>query len=313
MIDLPPDGRTASSSPRGTRALAAAFSAVLPGLGQGFAARPYRGVGVAIGFATMSVLALLSFLHIPSLLGVVLPVVLLLGARLWAAIDAARSAARAGGGREVRRLTSTALVLAAALALDAVAGAARQRYLGASFHLPAGSMEPTLLEGEYFMTVPVTGARIARGQVVVFRWPDDSARTFVERIVGGPGDTLAMRDGALFLNGRAVRERYARHTEPGSDPDGEEFDWQRNYLVGGPAVARGYRASRNNWGPLAVPAAMYFVLGDNRDNSLDSRYRGFVPATQVFARPYRVYFSRDLATGRVRWERIGITLRPPSA
>src|SRR4029078_10470106 len=101
--------------------------------------------------------------------------------------------------------------------------------------------------------------------------------TSVKRSVVFPGDTRARRDGILIRNGVAVAEPYVSHNDPEADPVWDEFRWQGNFLgkTGGATVA--YPPSRNNWGPLVVPEAEYFVLGDNRDNSLDSRYWGFVP------------------------------------
>jgi signal peptidase I len=155
----------------------------------------------------------------------------------------------------------------------------------------------------------------------VFKYPVDPTTNFVKRVVGLAGDTLEMRDGTLIRNGVALTERYVRHTRPGSDPVDEEFRWQRDFLVtsasasgvpASPATRRGYNPSRNNWGPLLVPRQHYFVLGDNRDNSLDSRYWGFVPDSLVRGRPLFVYYSYEPDSRvsfdwltRIRWSRLG--------
>ena len=199
-----------------------------------------------------------------------------------------------------------------------------------AFKIPSGSMENTLLVGDFLLVnklvygaeVPFTGRHLprveapGRGDVVVFQWPEDRSKNFVKRLVGLPGDTLSMKAGLLFVNGRALPEAYVRRTEPDVDPAEADFRWQRNHLVRTAEARQRYHPSRNNWGPLIVPAGNYFVLGDNRDNSLDSRYWGFVPDSLVRGRPMLVYYSYapDTAHGaawltQIRWRRIGERIR----
>ena len=199
-----------------------------------------------------------------------------------------------------------------------------------AFKIPSGSMEGTLLVGDFLLVnklaygaeVPFTHERLPglrhpqRDDVIVFDWPVDPTKNFVKRLVGLPGDTLEMHDGVLSRNGQAVRERYVSHTEPNADPSGEEFVWQRDYLVKTAGAAVSYHPSRNNWGPLVVPPRHYFVLGDNRDNSLDSRYWGFVPDSMVTGSPVVIYYSYDPDTTNdfswlthVRWKRLGERIR----
>ena len=211
-----------------------------------------------------------------------------------------------------------------------------------AFKIPTGSMEGTLLVGDFLLVnklvygaeIPFTGVKLpalrtpARGDVVVFQWPVDKSKNFVKRIVGLPGDTLEMRQGGLVRNGRPQRESYVSHTAPGSDVSDEEFNWQLDYLLSSSAPHKAtplssvqvasleasprYHPSRNNWGPLIVPEGNYFVLGDNRDNSLDSRYWGFVADSLVRGQPLVVYYSYDPDGAvkldwltRVRWKRFG--------
>jgi signal peptidase I len=199
-----------------------------------------------------------------------------------------------------------------------------------AYIIPSGSMENTLQVGDFLLVnkliygaeVPFTHWRLPairspkRGDVIVFDYPVDPSKTFVKRLVGVPGDTLEMRDGALMRNGRVLREQYVEHNDPYMDPAEEDFRWQRNYLVKTAAAAVSYHPSRNNWGPLIVPRGNYFVLGDNRDNSLDSRYWGFVSDSLVRGRPFVIYYSYapDTASAmawlsRVRWSRLGHRIR----
>jgi len=200
-----------------------------------------------------------------------------------------------------------------------------------AFKIPSGSMEKTLQVGDFLLVnklvygaeVPFTHKRLPRlrdprrGDVIVFEYPEDPTKNFVKRLVGVPGDTLEMRDGILIRNKASLAERYVEHTEPDMDPAPEDFRWQRDYVVKTAAAATGYHPSRNNWGPLVVPIGNYFVLGDNRDNSLDSRYWGFVPDSLVKGRPFVIYYSyspdssdRSLSwLTHIRWTRLGERIR----
>lgn len=216
------------------------------------------------------------------------------------------------------------------LAVSVVLFALIRTFLVEAFKIPSGSMENTLQVGDFLLVnklvygaeVPFTHKRLPRlreprrGDVIVFEYPVDLTKNFVKRLVGLPGDTLEMRNGMLIRNGIALSERYVEHTEPDIDPGGEDFVWQRNYVVRTANAASAYHPSRNNWGPLVVPQEKYFVLGDNRDNSLDSRYWGFVPDSLVKGRPFVIYYSYAPDTvdtfawlTHIRWTRLGERIR----
>jgi signal peptidase I len=238
---------------------------------------------------------------------------------------ALRRANRGGGGRwpllrliwEWGRTAAIAIVLFVAI----------RSLVVEAFTIPTGSMERTLLAGDFLLVnklafgaeVPFTRHRLpALGQprvrdVIVFRWPVDPRMHFIKRLVGLPGDTLAMRRGVLYRNSLAQAEPYAQHSTA-RDPEDGDFLWQLPYVIRSPGASGDIaeHPSRNNWGPLIVPQHSYFVLGDNRDNSLDSRYWGFVPDSLLGGRPLVVYYSYDPDTARpfawltrIRWRRIG--------
>ena len=198
-----------------------------------------------------------------------------------------------------------------------------------AFKIPSGSMESTLLVGDFLLVnkllygaeVPFTGRHLPRvrdprhGDVVVFQWPEDPTKNFVKRLVGLPGDRVEMRKGEFFRNGEKQQEWYAVHSDPAFDPASEDFRWQRDFVAAGVDV-RDYHPSRSNWGPLIVPPSHFFTLGDNRDNSLDSRYWGFVPDSLMRGSPIFVYYSYAPDSGatmswltRVRWQRLGELIR----
>ena len=156
---------------------------------------------------------------------------------------------------------------------------------------------------------------ISRGDVVIFRWPHQPGVDVVKRVVGVPGDTLAMRDGVLIRNGRVVSEPYEERGSRAADIAHPWMAWQADYLAPG-ASREGYRPTLFNWGPLVVPPGRYFVMGDNRDDSLDSRYWGFVERGVLRGRALLIYFSYDKSAlvpfawlRTVRWERIGDLIR----
>jgi signal peptidase I len=203
-------------------------------------------------------------------------------------------------------------------------------FLIEAFKIPSGSMERTLLVGDFLLVnkavygaeIPFTSKHLpavahpAHGDVIVFEWPLDRSKNFVKRLIGLPGDTVEMRDGELLLNGRALVEPYVQHQQPASDPSNEEFRWQRDYLVRRAEASAGYHPSRNTWGPLIVPPKSYFVLGDNRDDSYDSRYWGFVADSLVKGRPLVIYYSYERDSmhrlpwlTNIRWGRLGERVR----
>ncbi len=201
-------------------------------------------------------------------------------------------------------------------------------FLVDAFKIPTSSMENTLLVGDFLLVnKAVYGAEIpgtditlpafdepSRGDVVVFHPPHQPAKNYVKRLVGLPGDTLEMRDKAVFLNGDRLDEPYARYIDRRGDAVHPDMNWQSNHLIAGPTPE--YHPTRDNWGPIVVPPSGFFVLGDNRDNSEDSRYWGFVPRASIRGRPWFVYYSLETGSGRasawlssVRWRRIGNRIR----
>ena len=200
-------------------------------------------------------------------------------------------------------------------------------FLVEAFTIPTGSMENTLLIGDFLLVnklvygaeVPGSHARLPaftaprRGDVIVFTPPHDPAKNYVKRLVGLPGDTLQMRDKVLYLNGKPLAEPYVRHADPFGNPHDARMLWQLPYLSQGKQGE--YHPSRDSWGPLVIPPGKLFALGDNRDNSEDSRYWGFLDANAIHGRPMFVYYSFRYdpspfawMTG-VRWDRIGAAIR----
>jgi len=202
-------------------------------------------------------------------------------------------------------------------------------FLVQTFTITSGSMENTLLVGDFLMLskaaygaqIPGTNLRLPgytelqRGDVIVFRGPHEPDLDLVKRLIGLPGDTLAMREGVLYVNGEPQIEPYAEGTGRGGDVTHPWMVWQKEYLA--PGVDREtYRPTLWNWGPIVVPPGRYFVLGDRRDDSLDSRHWGFVDGNKIKGEALFIYYSYDRTAPHafpwirdVRWERIGRPIR----
>jgi signal peptidase I len=161
-----------------------------------------------------------------------------------------------------------------------------------AFKIPTGSMEPNLLIGDHLLVNKlvyspsfgpledaVFGKRpIERGHVVVFKFPEDPTRDFIKRVIGLPGETIEIRNKQVLVDGKPLDEPYAHFIEAPLRPDDPE------YGHGGDGI-------RDSWGPQTVPAGELLVLGDNRDNSRDSRFWGFLPIDQVKGRALLIYWS----------------------
>jgi signal peptidase I len=172
-----------------------------------------------------------------------------------------------------------------------------------AFQIPSGSMERTLLIGDYVLVDKVHFGpggvwnrlmpyrEIQRGDIVVFHYPVDPSQHFVKRVIGLPGDHLRLREGTVFINGQPLHEEYAIHTVRAFDFYRDNFPTDMD-TTGNINTAWHSTLERHVLhGELVVPKDKFFVMGDNRDQSSDSRYWGFVPRQAVVGQPLIVYLS----------------------
>ncbi|HEX5774323.1 MAG TPA: signal peptidase I [Geomobilimonas sp.] len=168
-----------------------------------------------------------------------------------------------------------------------------------AFKIPSGSMEDTLAIGDHILVskfiygtkIPFTDKRILtirdprRGDVIVFEYPEDPSKDFIKRVVGTPGDEVQVIDKKVFVNGTLYVNPHEVHKEK------EIIPKEQN--------------PRDNYGPVRVPENSYFVMGDNRDRSYDSRFWGFVKNEKIKGLAFIKYWSWDKDKFRVRWGSIG--------
>jgi signal peptidase I len=200
------------------------------------------------------------------------------------------------------RETIEAIVVAFAIALVI------RTFVIQAFKIPSGSMIPTLQIGDHLLVnkfllgtpvdVPFTNIHLfrmpglrrpQRGDIIVFKYPEDPTRDFIKRVIGVEGDRIESKDKTLFVNGRKLVEPFVQHVDSNIKP----ADMDR----------------RDNFGPVSVPKDSVFAMGDNRDQSYDSRFWGFVDLSKIKGKAVIIYWSWDSDSTWVRFKRIGRLIR----
>jgi signal peptidase I len=182
------------------------------------------------------------------------------------------------------------------------------------FVIPTPAMEDTLLVGDQILVRCFPKPRPERGDMIVFVFPVDRSERYVKRVIGVPGDRIHILNKVVYLNGKPLEETYAKHVFPKMEPYRDTFPAAPYGLLSD--RARKMLAENVINGEVVVPEGSYFAMGDNRDNSLDSRYWGFVGTGDLIGKPLLIYGSTDQSTGQflnrrplswpipVRWNRL---------
>lgn len=172
-------------------------------------------------------------------------------------------------------------------------------YIIQAFKIPSGSMIPTLLIGDHILVnkfiygtkIPFSDKlflvfnRPEKGDIIVFKYPEDPKKDFIKRVIATEGDSIDSKDKVIYVSGKKVIEPYVYHSDRNIRPEGNDV--------------------RDNFGPLIVPPGKIFVMGDNRDQSYDSRYWGFVDIKEVKGEALIIYWSWDSQKHWLRFNRIG--------
>lgn len=179
-----------------------------------------------------------------------------------------------------------------------------------AFVIPTGSMEENLLVGDHLLVDKLSYApagsfskyllpyqEVKRGDIIVFRYPVDIKQTFVKRVIGVPGDRIRLENKQLIRNGVRINEPYKIHKTDYIDAYRDDFPSSPYRAVSEGAMDMLQNNVKN--GEVVVPPNFYFAMGDNRDNSLDSRFWGFVPRANIIGKPLIIYWSYDTTTDRL--------------
>jgi signal peptidase I len=194
-------------------------------------------------------------------------------------------------------------------------------FLFEPFRIPSGSLEPTLQIGDFILVnkfsygvrLPVVQKKIInisepkRGDVIVLRWPPDPSFSFIKRVIGLPGDHIKYINKELFVNGEKIQQAFLKNSiAQGEGADEWPVQEKNENLLGVEhLIFIDPKKSGQDFDDIVVPDNMYFVMGDNRDDSADSRYWGFVPEKNIVGKAVLVWMSFEHGKYGIRWKRIG--------
>jgi len=202
-----------------------------------------------------------------------------------------RSSGNSSKPKSLFREYAEAIIIALFLALFV------REFVVQAFKIPSGSMIPTLLVGDHILVnkfiygirMPLTGRVIipiedpARNDIIVFKYPLNPSQDYIKRVIGLPGDTIKIINKKVYINGKPLAHDHGVFLD--------------NHIL--------HKGPRDNFGPVTVPSHSLFVMGDNRDNSADSRFWRFVDYRNIRGKAFILYWSWDSADFSVRWNRIG--------
>lgn len=263
--------------------LAGLLSYLLPGLGQFYNGKLTKGLLLHFCYSTwggivFSILfQMLRYpLSTPRILFLGLLTVISFIIHLFIIIEAIRDARRMGPEMHHSSYQKWYIflpVLVISLTVEYSISMAVRQNIAKPYRIPAASMEPTLLPGDYLISNQLYFSRHnpTRGDVIIHQYPPNPRITYVKRIIGVPGDTLSILNKIVYINGQPLDEPYIQHIFPNIQPASQ--------------------SPRDNFGPVVIPQNEYFVLGDNRDNSDDSRYWGTVSRHLIHGKPAFIYWS----------------------
>lgn len=275
--------------------IAALLTLLTRGLGHLYAGKPKRGVILFVIEQLLVVgFALFALAYTPGIYSLVVFVVIGIGFGIFCISDAMKIARAKREHYELakynRWFVYAGYFIVLSLGVSPFVSRVVKANLVQAYKIPSAAMAPTVLIGDHILVDKRESAKAPqRGDLIIFEYPEDPTKDFIKRVVATGGDTVEIKGKQLFINGAPAAEPYAVHYEADIIPAAQN--------------------PRDNIAPRVVPAGSYFVMGDNRDRSYDSRFWGFVPREKVKGTVKIIYWSWDKEKGSVRWERIGMKMQ----
>lgn len=270
---------------------AAFLSFLMLGLGQISCGKIKRGVFIYIAGLLLTPVAIIILTKSIAPFNILISGALYVGLFLFAIIDAISIARNPENTLRMKPIIGYILLVAiwqadSRIVKPIIAGTVKQDFVQA-YKIPSGDMKPTLLVGDQILVDKhiYQSSEPNRGDIVIFPFPVNPKQDFIKRVVAIGGDTIEIKEKQVYLNGELLSEPYAVHNDSHVIPADQH--------------------PRDYFGPVTVPDDSVFTMGDNRDNSHDSRFWGFVKKDTVKAKIINLYWSWDKEAGKVRWDRIG--------
>lgn len=271
--------------------IAGLLAFVTIGLGHIYSGEVKKGLFLYFGQGLVLAVVLPLLIIKPDVVGLSFSLIVGLAYFVYNLIDAVQTAKRNALFYSPQKINKWYVYLAflflASFIIQPITEILIKRNIIQAYKIPSSAMAPTLRPGDRLLVNKLfyKTAKPQRGDIIVFEFPEDPSLDYVKRLVGIEGDVIEMKNKKLYVNNVEQGEGYIVHTDSKTFPASEH--------------------PRDNFGPITVPNGSFFFLGDNRDNSYDSRYWGFVSRGQIHGKVMSIYWSWDNEERRIRWDRIG--------
>ena len=274
--------------------VAGVFTFLTIGLGHIYSGRAKKGIALFFGQYVALIVGMISLFIYPSLF--VLSACVLFGFAyfIYSLIDAIQISKKLKASYQLKRYNRwyiyLAVLIIGSFVIQPIASNSIKSYIVQAYKIPAGSLKPTLLAGDQILAKTGLSVKtgVQKGDIVIFPYPEDPSKDFIKRIVAVGGETIEIKEKKVYINDKLIHEPYIISSDT--------------------RIIPGNVAPRDNMSSIKIPDDSLFVMGDNRDNSHDSRFWGFVKKSSVTGKASIIYWSWDRKNLKIRWDRIGKTI-----